>query len=100
VSTAYRIAKCLCGDRGCSKYTVAGFDGLHSLTDARLIANAQRCHDALSSDAVGRSFVELLMDAAGVLEAYGGGPLADGLRAKADEIREVLSEELQIVARA
>lgn len=59
-------------------------------TQAQAIAAAGkrvvRLEEALGPDLAGRPFSELLVQAADALDAAGGGPLADCLRAKAGEV--------------
>ena len=63
--------------------------------DGRLTRWAERAsfmEKALGEDAAGRPFAELLDQAARYLNDGGGGPMADCLRLKADEIRAAASE--------
>lgn len=56
---------------------------------AALEAALSAAQEALRDDAAGRPFAELLDAAAHVMELAGGGPLADCLRGKADDVRQV-----------
>lgn len=52
---------------------------------------------ALAEDASGRPFADLLLLAATMLEERGGGPVADCLRLKAEDVAAALSPEEQPV---
>jgi hypothetical protein len=88
-SPAHRYKHIEGGDGPVNGFALTGY---LKPADASLIEAAPDLAEALSEDAAGRPFAELLDQVARYLNDCGGGPMADCVRQKAEQVRAALAK--------